>query len=180
MTGTVSVYDLYFAGPSAPVLYGKTAAMTGYAPEGSTVNVNKVGGLANPVATVTANAATGKFTLSLPAVPGQYQAAVSVPSARSSSLVRVKVKPKLKVTSRKRGGTCRITVSTTPNQAGAKMVLERKKGFSWRRLATHTLGSRSKTVFKVVPKAKMSVRLRLSVPVGGYAPNTSGTLTLRP
>jgi plastocyanin len=179
MIGTVSVYDLYFAGPSAAVLYGRTAAMTGYAPEGSTVDINKIGGLANPVATPVVNASTGKFTASILAVPGQYEAVTTSP-AHMSSPVRVNVKPKLAVTKRHSGRTFWITVKATPNQSGATMVLERRKGFGWKKLASHNLGAASKTVFKVVTATKISVRLRLSAPVGGYAKTTSSTLTLRP
>jgi plastocyanin len=177
MTGTVAVYNLYFAGPVSSVLYGKTAAMSGYAPDNSSVTINRmVNGTPNLVTSVTSNG-MGRFTKSIPAVPGLYRADTGT---RISALVRVNVKPRLAVTSRRKGKAYWITISTNPNQSGAKVVLERKKGFSWRKLATHTLGSGSKTVFKVVPTTRMSVRLRLTAPVGGYAKNTSGTLTLRP
>jgi plastocyanin len=179
MRGTVAVYNLYLTGPASAVLFGKNAVLSGYAPEGSLVEINKIGGAANPVASVSANALTGKFTASILAVPGQYQAVTASP-ARTSSSVKVNVKPKLAVTKRHSGRTFWITVKATPNQSGATMVLERRKGFGWKRLASHNLGAASKTVFKVITATKISVRLRLSAPVGGYAKTTSSTLTLRP
>ncbi len=89
------------------------------------------------------------------------------------------MKPKLNVKSRKKNGKYTITVSTSPNQAGGKIVLERKQGSKWKAIATHTLGATSKTAFTVKPAADMKVRLRLSVPKNGYSKTTSGTLALR-
>jgi plastocyanin len=178
MQGRVSVYNLYLTGPASAVLFGKNALLSGYA-EGSPVEINKIDGAANPVASVTANALTGKFTAPILAVPGQYEAVTTSP-AHTSSPVRVNVKPKLAVTKRHSGRTFWITVKATPNQAGATMVLERRKGFGWKKLASHNVGAASKTVFKVITATRISVRLRLSAPVGGYAKTTSSTLTLRP
>jgi plastocyanin len=177
MHGVVAVYDLYFTAP-ASVVFGKTAAVSGYAVENSSVTIKRLnGGSPVVVTTVGANVTTGRFTASLPAVPDEYWAE---DGARTSAHIKIAVKPKLTVKSRKKGKARWITVSTNPSQTGGKMLLERKKGHSWKKLATHTLGAGSKTVFKVVPTAKMHVRLRLSAPVGGYAKTTSGTLTLRP
>ncbi len=89
------------------------------------------------------------------------------------------MKPKLNVKSRKRNGKYTITVSTSPNQKGGKIVLERKSGSKWKAISTHTLPAASKTAFTVKPTATMKVRLRLSVAKNGYSKTTSGTLTLR-
>lgn len=176
MHGVVVVSNLYLAGPGVIVTHGKLATFSGYAAEGSTVNLFLEGG-ATPVKTVTANATTGKFTASIPAVPGRYQAKVD-PST-TSAFVRLNVKPKLNVKSAKKNGKYTITVSTSPSQAGGKVVLERKQGSKWKAISTHTLPAASKTAFTVKPSATMKVRLRLSVPKNGYSKTTSGTLTLR-
>ncbi len=177
MHGFVVVSNLYLAGPGIVVTYGKPATLSGYAEEGSTVDINRVGGPANPIASVVANATTGRFTASIPAVPGYYQA--DVDDTTVSAQVRLNVKPKLNVKSRKKNGKYTITVGTSPNQAGGKIVLERKSGSKWKAISTHTLGAASKTAFTVKPTATMKVRLRLSVAKNGYSKTTSGTLTLR-
>ncbi len=137
-----------------------------------------MGGASNPIATATASATTGRFTFSVPPVPGLYQASTD-PDPTLSSQVRLNVKPKLNVKSRKKNGKYTITVSTSPNQKGGKIVLERKSGSKWKAISTHTLPAASKTAFTVKPTATMKVRLRLSVAKNGYSKTTSGTLTLR-
>ncbi len=175
MHGIVRVSDLYLASPGLTATYGKSVTLAGYAEEGMSVDISLVGG-ANPIKTVLANATTGQFAASIPALPGLYWASVD---ATQSSQVRLNVKPKLNVKSRKKNKTYWMTVSTNPDQTGGKVVLERKQGSKWKTVSKHTLGAGSKTVFKVTPKTTMKVRLRLSVPKNGYSKTTSGTITLR-
>jgi plastocyanin len=181
MQGTVAVYDLYFVGPGSSVRYGTGAPVSGYAPEAAgTVQINKVvSGVPSFVKTVAVNATTGKFATTIPAIPGQYQAVTTTPS-RTSSLIRVNVRPRLSVTKRKQGKTFWLTVKTTPNQTGATIVLDRKRSSGWKKVAAHRLGTASKTTFKVVTSTRISVRFRLINPVHGYSKTTSGTLALRP
>jgi plastocyanin len=180
MHGIAAVYDLYFEGPVGSVLHGKTAAVSGYAPEtAGTVDINLVDGTANPVATVPVNATTGRFTASIPAVPGMYFAQTASP-ARTSGNIKIQVRPRLHVTKKRKGKAFWITVSTQPDQQGATITLQRRQGPGWKKFMVRKLGAGSRAVFKVVPKAKLDVRLKLTKPVNGYATATSGTLRLRP
>ncbi len=172
MFGKVSVYDIYLQGPASASLYGGTAKLTGLAPAMATVTVNRVGG--GTVATVNAGA-TGAFSATIPAVPGQYQA---VTGAFTSSPVRVNVKAKVTIAARRAPGRAIVTVKARPNQAGAKVALEKRKNGRWVRVASTRLGSASKTVFRIPRSGTLKLRARMLGGKNGYSAGTSRTISI--
>ena len=173
MTGRVAVYDLYLAAPTSPVTHGRRPILTGLAPENSTVVIQRASDGAT-VATVTAGAG-GRFSASVPSAPGQYRA---VAGDRTSALVRVTVRPKVAISARRAGRRVLVFVSAKPSQAGAQVVLERRRGSSWARLASRRLDARSKATFSLAPRA-MQIRARLVRGVRGYAPAVSRVISVR-
>ncbi len=172
MTGRVAVYDLYLAAPT-PVTYGRRPVLTGLAPENSTVAIQRASDGAT-VATVRTGA-DGRFSASVPSAPGQYQA---VAGDRTSGVVRVAVRPKVAISARRAGRRNLVFVSTNPSQAGAQVVLERRRGSSWARLATRRLNARSKAIFSLAPRS-LQIRARLVRGVKGYAPGVSRAISVR-
>ena len=173
MTGQVAVYDLYLAAPTSPVTHGRRPVLTGLAPENSTVVIQRASDGAT-VATVTAGASR-RFSVAVPSAPGQYRA---VSGDRTSGLVRVAVRPKVAISARRTGRRVVVFVSTSPSQAGAQIVLERRRGSSWLRLASKRLDARSKATFSLAPRA-MQIRARLVRGVQGYAPAASRVISVR-
>jgi len=172
MFGKVVVYDVYLQAPASAGTYGGTVKLTGLAPASASVTVNKVGGGA--VATVNAGV-NGAFTATIPAVPGQYQA---VNGLNTSPVVRVAVKAKLGITARKVPGKAIVTVKATPNQAGAKVALEKRKNGRWVRVAATRLGATSKTVFRIARSGHMTLRARMLGGKNGYSAGTSRSIAL--
>ena len=172
MFGKVSVYDVYLQGPASAGVYGRAVKLTGLAPASATVMVNRVGG--GTVATVIAGPG-GAYSASIPAVPGQYQA---VTGASTSPAVRVLVKAKVGITARRVPGRAIITVKATPNQAGAKVALEKRKNGRWVRVAAARLGGTSKTVFRIARSGSMKLRARMLGGKNGYSAGTSRTIAI--
>ncbi len=173
MTGRVTVYDLYLAGPASPAIHGRPPLLSGLAPANSTVVIQRVSDGAT-VATVTAGV-TGHFSVSVPSVPGQYRA---VAGERASGIVRVAVRPKVAISARRVSRRVVVSVSTTPSQAGAQVVLERRRGSSWVRVASKRLDARSKATFALARRT-MQIRARLLRGVRGYAPAVSRAISVR-
>jgi plastocyanin len=177
MTGTVRVREIWLSAPSAPVLFGNTARLNGLAPEGTNVDVERLqGGVWTPVQTVTAGA-EDVFSLTVPTVPAQYRA--TMPTATSAT-VTVVVKPRVALTKRRlpRKRT-RVTVTATPNRAGAVAVLQRKKPAGWAAIASKRLGTGSKAAFVVRPP-KGTWRVRAIVKAsGGYAAGQSAVIAVK-
>lgn len=174
MRGTVSVAHLHLSGPATPVRYGATATFTGLAPASATVEIKRG---TEVVRTATA-AGDGKFSARVPAtVPGQYFATAD---GRTSAAVALKVRSRVALATRRSGATVYVNVSTTPAQVGAPVVLQRRTSSGWARVASARLNSRSKATFRVVPRARMALRVQLTRGVQGYSPSTSATITIRP
>lgn len=176
MFGKVVVYDVYLQAPASAGTYGGTVKLTGLAPASTSVTINRVGG--GTVATPTSGV-NGGFTATIPAVPGQYQAVIGVsPNEKFSLPVRVAVKAKLGITARKVPGKAIVTVKATPNQAGAKVALEKRKNGRWVRVAAARLGATSKTVFRIARSGHMTLRARMLGGKNGYSAGTSRTIAL--
>ena len=178
MRGTVSVAALHLSGPATPVRYGATATFTGLAPENSSVELQRVTTAGMETVVSTTAGANGAFRIALAAkLPGQYHATAG---GRTSALVRLKVRPRVVVATRRSRGAFSVNVSTTPSQAGAPVVLQRRTSSGWARLASARLSSRSHATFRVVPRATMKLRVQLTRGVHGFSPSTSATITVRP
>ena len=177
MRGTVRVREIWLSAPSAPVLFGNTARLNGLAPEGTAVDVERLqAGVWTPVQTVTAGT-EGVFSLTVPTVPAQYRA--TMPTATSAT-VTVVVKPRVALTKRRlpRKRT-RVTVTASPNRAGAVAVLQRKKPAGWAAIASKRLGTGSKAAFVVRPP-KGTWRVRAIVKAsGGYAAGQSAVIAVK-
>jgi plastocyanin len=175
MRGTVSVYPVYLSAPAGPAAYGRSVVVRGLAPDGSSVEIRRVSD-GTTVATASAGA-QGSFTATLAApLPGQY---VAVASGATSPAVRVAIRPRLSIRTRRSGGVTVVTLSATPSQSGASVVLERARGSGWARLAGSRLNAASQATFRVRATASMRVRARLVRGVGGYAPTTSAVVSVR-
>ena len=171
MRGTVFVDDLYLSGPTAVLRHGAAARFTGYAPESQQVVMLRNG---TQVGSTTAGA-DGAFSITVPmATPGTYQAVAG--AAQSSA--RVRVRPRLGISARRSGRRLVVTVAATPSQARARVVVERRQGSRWVRLARGRLNSSSKATFRVARRA-MQLRARTTSAVGGYERATSRTIRVR-
>jgi plastocyanin len=174
MSGVVSVYELYLAGPASPIAYGRTARLSGVAPPSSSVMIHSS---ADGSLVTTANAsASGAFSVTLPGAPGQYFAAAG---ERTSAAVRVAVTPRVSVRARRSGRRVVVTVGTTPAQAGAAVVVERSRRGGWARVAGGRLNARSRATFRTALARGTQIRARLVRGVGGYSPAASGTIHVR-
>lgn len=174
MRGVVSVYQLWLEGPAQPVLAGRAALLRGLAPEGSSVTVQRVEDGAI-VASVAA-APDGTFSASVPGTPAQYQARAA---GRTSRVARVSVRPRVLLRAQRSGRAVALTVSASPAQPGARVVVERARGGSWTRIAGGRLSSASQARFRVAVTRTMRVRARTLSGVGGYAAGVSGAVVVR-
>jgi plastocyanin len=174
MSGAVSVYELYLAGPGVPIRHGRTATLSGLAPPSSSVMIHSSAD-GTVVATVSASA-SGAFTATVPGVPGRYFA---MAGERTSAAVQIAVKPRVSLRQRRSGRRVVFTVATAPAQAGAPVALERRRGGGWARVARGRLNARSKAIFRVGVAGGTQIRARLVRGLGGYSPAVSGTIRVR-
>jgi plastocyanin len=179
MAGTIAVHDVYLRPFAAAVLYGNAMGFSGLAPSGSQVQIERlVGGVWTAVgAPVTATGADVFSAPLKPAVPGSYRAATA---SGESDPITVKVKPRVALTKRRltRKRT-RVTVTATPNRAGAVAVLQRRKPAGWAAIASKRLGTSSKAAFVVRPP-KGTWRVRAIVKAsGGYAAGLSAIIAVK-
>jgi plastocyanin len=174
MSGVVSVYELYLAGPAVPIQHGRAATLTGLAPPSSSVMIHSSAD-ASVVATVSASA-TGAFSARVPGVPGRYFA---MAGDRTSPTVRVAVKPRVSVRAGRSGGRVVVTVGTAPAQPRGSVVVERFRRSGWARIARGRLDGRSQATFRVLLARGTRIRARLVRGIGGYSPATSGTIRVR-
>jgi plastocyanin len=173
MSGSVAVAEIHLSGPATPVLHGRRAVFSGLAPSGASVELKRG---TETVATATAGT-DGRFSVGVPAwVPGRYHATAA---GRTSAAVALKVRPRVSLVTRRSGRTAFVTVSTTPAQVGAPVVLHRRTASGWARVGSARLGSRSRATFRLVVRGTTRVRAKLTRGVGGYSPSTSPILTLR-
>ena len=178
MTGLIRIHEIWLSGPAAPVLHGTSAKLTGLAPQGTEVDVERlVGETWTLVETVTAGD-QDVFSRVVPAVPAQYRAVL--PSNVASRTVTVVIKPRVTL-AKKRLPTkrTRVTATAAPNRAGAVAVLQRKKPAGWAVLASKRLNTSSKAAFVVRPP-KGTWRVRVIVKKsGGYAAGQSGVVAVK-
>jgi plastocyanin len=174
MSGVVSVYELYLAGPGVPIRHGRTATLSGLAPPSSSVMIHSSAD-GSVVATVSASA-SGAFAATIPGAPGRYFA---MAGERTSAAVGVAVRPRVSLRYRRSGGRIVFTVGTRPSQAGAPVAVERRRGGGWARVARGRLNAGSQATFRVAVTPGARIRARLVRGVGGYSPATSGTIRVR-
>ncbi|HEX2112577.1 MAG TPA: cupredoxin domain-containing protein [Gaiellaceae bacterium] len=174
MSGVVSVYDLYLAGPAVPIRHGRTATLTGLAPPSSSVMIHSSAD-GNVVTTVDASA-SGSFSATIAGVPGRY---IAMAGDRTSTAVQVAVQPRVSLRYRRGARRVVFTIAATPAQTGAPVALERRHRSGWRRLARGRLNARSHATFRVTVPRGTRVRARLVQGVGGYSPSTSGAIRVR-
>ena len=81
-----------------------------------------------------------------------------------------------------RGPAVLLEVTTSPDQVGGRVVLERyiRERFAWKRVSAAELGPRSRARFRYVPKQPVLVRARLVEGVDGYGPAVSNERRIWP
>ena len=173
MTGRVIVAPVHLAGPAATLNHGASARFTGLAQPGASVTIHSADGTV--VAPATAGF-DGGFTASVPMVrPGTYYASSG---AAESARVKVAVRPRLALKSRRSGSRLVLSVAATPAQAGAPVVVQRRAGSRWVKIAGGRLNASSKATFRVARKT-MKIRARTTRGVRGYTAATSRILGVR-
>ena len=173
MIGRVTVAAIHLAGPAATLNHGGAARFSGLAQPGAAVTIHAANG--TQVAAASAGP-DGSFSAVVPLVrPDSYRARAG--SAQSSA-VRVAVRPRLTLTSRRSGTRLALTVAATPSQSGAPVVVQRRAGSRWVKIAGGRLNGSSKATFRVARMA-MKIRARTTRGVGGYSPATSRVLGVR-
>ena len=173
MRGTVVVADLHLKGPALTLNHGATARFTGLARENTDVSLHAADG--TQVASGRSGA-DGAFALSVPMVrPGTYYAAAGAATSRS---VKVSVRPRLALNARRSGSRLVLAVAASPAQAGAPVVIQRRSGSRWLKIAGGRLNASSKATFRVARKA-MTIRARTTRGVGGYTAATSRAIRVR-
>lgn len=179
MKGTVEVDTLGLQTP-APVTAGGMAMFVGAAPPGTgTVTLERLGSAA-PAGTAQPDA-SGRFTFTVMAdAPARFRATAG---SLSSGEARLDVAPRLSLTARRvRGRRVSARVSAAPAQPRARVVLERyvAERYGWVRMRAATLSARSDASWTVGPvRRRISLRVRLAKPVGGFAPGVSPVVRVR-
>jgi len=117
--------------------------------------------------------AAGRFRFTVVADgPARYR-------ARAGDLLsgeaRLDVAPQVTLNARRTGRRVRAQVAVAPAQPGARVVLERyvAERFGWVRLRAATLNGRSSAAFTIGPVGRISLRARLAMPIGPWAPAVS-------
>jgi plastocyanin len=181
MLGTVAVWNLWLEQPVAAT-WGGTGKLTGLAQGEPHIIAQRWNAAEDEwesldLATVTASP-DGTYTRPVPAEPGRYR---TFDGTHTSRQVTLSVKAKLTITKTKiRRGLWSVSAKAQPNQGGANLILDRKKGFGWVKLASKTAGAASKAVFRVkIPDQQLRLRVRLKNPRGGYSPATSASFLLK-
>lgn len=173
MIGRITVADLHLSGPAATLNHGAAARFSGLAQPGAAVTIHAANG--TQVAAASAGS-DGRFSAVVPLVrPGSYHARAG--SAQSSA-VRVAVRPRLALNARRSGSRLVLTIAATPSQGGAPVVVQRRSGSRWVKIAGGRLNGSSKATFRVARKA-MKIRARTTRGVGGYSPATSRVVGVR-
>ena len=155
----------------------------GHAPagtEGVTIERRLADGSHAPVATVLADA-EGAFSVAVsPSLPTYYRA-VAGGRASPEVLVSVGAVVHLRVTGW-RGRAVLLEASTSPEQEGAVVVLERyiREQFAWKPVSRKLLGTPSRASFRYAPKQPVLVRVRLVDGVDGYGPAMSNERRIWP
>jgi plastocyanin len=174
MRGSVSVANVHLSGPSRTLVAGAAANFSGLARPGSAVTVHSADGSITVPADVRAD---GSFTARVPmARPGAYYASAS--GGLESARVKVSVRPRLALNSRRSGSRLVLSVAATPAQAGAPVVVQRRAGSRWVKIAGGRLNASSKATFRVARKT-MKIRARTTRGVRGYTAATSRILGVR-
>jgi plastocyanin len=190
MQGEVDVYSIAFGpggtgrpGQSPTLTPGQSVILGGQAPTGTeevTIERRLADGSHAPVATVLADA-EGAFSVAVsPTLPTYYRA-VAGDRISADVLVSVSAVVRLRV-SGWRGRAVLLEASTSPDQAGARVVLERyvRERFTWKRVSEAELGPRSRARFRYAPKEPVLVRAHLVEGVNGYGPAVSNERRIWP
>jgi plastocyanin len=178
MQGTIVVHPAFLRGPASTVLFGNAMSFNGLAPLGETVEIQRdVNGTWTTVDTVVAGTNDAFSKGVKPAVPGRYRAQIP---AGTSPEVAVSVKPRVTLAKKRLlQKRTRVTVTASPNRAGAVAVLQRKKPAGWAAIASKRLNTSSKVAFVVRPP-KGTWRVRAIVKAsGGYAAGQSGVIVVK-
>ena len=177
MQGTVRVHEIWLGAPAAPALHGTSVKLSGLAPEGTEVTIERlVDGTWTPLTTLVA-AEKGVFSHLVPALLADYRATMTGAESETTS---VKVKPRVTLTKKRlRFKRTRVTATAAPNRAGAMTVLQRRTPLGWKAIASKRLGTNSKAAFVVRPP-KGTWRIRALVKASnGYAANQSGAIIVK-
>ena len=173
MRGVVVVADLHLNGPSLTLNHGATARFSGLARENADVTLHAADGTQVAAGR---SGSDGRFTLGLRmARPGSYYGRSGGAQSRA---VKVSVRPKLALSSRRSGSRLLLTVAATPSQKGAPVVVQRLQRSRWVKIAGGRLNASSKATFRVARRA-MKIRARTTRGVGGYTAASSRTLRVR-
>lgn len=180
MSGTIDVFALALAGPSGPVPAGRTATLSGRAPDGtSAVSIEALdvnGGAWRAVAEVPV-ARDGTFAARpTPARSATYRARAG---ELSSAPTRVGVAARLTAHPHRMGrASIEVQVSADPAQPGAAAVLQRydRERFDWRPVARGRLDARSRATLRLRSARRERLRVVLPRGTGGFAPAASPAL----
>ncbi len=157
--------------------------LRGHVPAGTdavTIERRLADGSHAPVATVQADT-EGAFSIAVsPSLPTYYRA-VAGDRISADVLVSVSAVVRLRVAGWRRPAVL-LEASTSPEQAGARVVLERyvRERFTWKRVSEAELGPGSRARFRYAPKEPVLVRVRLVEGVDGYGPAVSNERRIWP
>lgn len=176
MRGSVEVADIALRGPAEPVPVGGEAVLDGRAPSGTgSVVLEPLGSTAEPDS-------DGRFQFRVTADrPMTLRARAG---DRFSAKVFVPVAPLVRATARRHGERIVVRAHVEPAQPGALVVVERYRrerfGFVRARRRAVALDGRSRARVVVGSRSGRAVRLRvrLAMPVGGYARAASDEVTV--
>ena len=184
MLGTIDVFALALEGPAGSVPSGRSAVLSGRAPEGTSELVIEALDITasawHPVAEVPVKA-DGTFAASL--IPERSTTYRARAGALSSAPARVGVAARLDAHAhRMSGGRIRVEVHAEPGQPGASAVLQRydRERFDWRPAGrARRLDAASHAGFTI--RSRHRERLRVVLPRGahGFAPAASRAVVVR-
>ncbi len=182
MTGEIDVFALALSGPLDPVRIDTQFELSGLAPrDAGFVTVERRGddGGFTPVAETTV-APDGHFRVSVPAlVSADYRA---VEGALASSIVHVRVSPRVMLRARRNGGVVQLEGWAAPAQPGMPVALQAysRERFAWFRVARAHFDAGSRVRFRLRPHGKLRLRLALLRASQGLVGGTSDVVVVAP
>lgn len=181
MRGRVDVFDLWLGAPARPVVFGRTAVLSGLAAAGTTevaLARQQSDGTFVQVATQ-APAANGSVKFAFKALePGVYQA---TGSGRASRLVPLAVVAQVGISARRLGGDIfRVNVTAKPVLEVAPVALQRyvKARASWKTVARKRLNRFSSARFQVEAVQSQRFRVVMTRSADGFKPGKSRSIRI--
>jgi plastocyanin len=177
MRGTVTVASLGLTGPAAPVSAGEHALLEALVPPGTqSVTLERVGG--GTVATAVPDE-SGRAAFHVPASePGSYRLRAG---ELTSSAVRVRVAPVVRMTAGRAGERIRVRATITPAQPGATIALERyvRERFDYRRVTAKRSATGTSATFTLRDRRRTALKVAVVKPLRGWSVGRSPHVTLR-